>query len=258
MTASRTDKAATLLELHRAPEVLQLINVWDVISATVIADLPRTTALATAGHSIAAAYGYADGTMPLETMLEAVARIAASTELPVTADLEAGFGNPGETVRRAIAVGIVGANIEDRMIPLADAVRQMSDVVAAGAAEGIPFVLNARTDAFARGAGRDPKDVLADAIERGKAFLDVGATTVFTPGMLDEPTVIALVEEFGPNRLSVINLPGSLSPALLQQLGVARISYGPWMQRVALTALADAATALLDGGALPTNTRVLN
>lgn len=258
MTATVNDKATTLLNLHRAPEVLQLINVWDVISATVIADLPGTTALATAGHSIAASYGYVDGTMPLELMLEAVGRITNSTELPVTADLEAGFGNPGETVRRAIAVGVVGANIEDRMIPLADAVRQVSDVVTAGRAEGIDFVLNARTDAFARGQGRDPKEVLADAIERGKAFLEVGASTVFVPGLLDEPTVIALVDALGHNRLSVINVPGSLAPARLQALGVARISYGPFTQRVALTALADAATAILAGGALPEGTRALN
>jgi len=256
---SRSAKAAELLRLHRVPEVLHLINVWDVITARVIADLPGTTALATASHSIAASLGYEDGEkIPVELMLEAVGRIAECTTLPVSADLESGYGNPGETVRRAIGAGIVGANLEDRMRPLPEAVKQMADAVRAGQGEGINFVLNARTDAFLLGQDRDPRDVLADAIERGKAFLDAGASCVFVPGKLDETTVTALVEGLGRQKVSVINVPGSLSPSRLQELGVARISYGPWTQRVALTALADTATALMNDGSLPPNTRALN
>ncbi|MHA7282572.1 isocitrate lyase/PEP mutase family protein [Arthrobacter sp. TMS2-4] len=252
-------KATALAHLHTAPEILQVVNVWDVISAKTIADLPGTRALATASHSIAASLGYDDGeNIPVEEMIAAVGRIAAATTLPVSADLESGYGDPGETVRRAIGVGIVGANIEDQMRPLADAVAQMEAVVKAGRAEGIDFVLNARTDAFVKAGDRDPADVLADAVERGRAFLAVGATNVFVPGLLDEHAVATLVEAFGPQRLSVINVPGSLTPAHLQELGVARISYGPWTQRVALTALADSARELLAGGALPEGTLPLN
>lgn len=252
-------KSTELLRLHQAPEILQVVNVWDAITAKVIADLPGTRALATASHSIAASYGYEDGEhIPVATMIEAVGRIAAATELPVSADLEAGYGNPGETVRRAIGVGITGANIEDQMRPLAQAVAQMKQAADAGAAEGIDFVLNARTDAFLRGADHDPREVLESAIERGRAYLEVGAACIFVPGKLDEPTVKALVAGIGHGKVSVINVPGSLSPATLQALGVARISYGPWTQRVALTALADAATALMNNGALPEGTRPLN
>jgi 2-methylisocitrate lyase-like PEP mutase family enzyme len=251
-------KATEFLNLHRAPEILQVVNVWDAISAKTIADVPGTKGLATAGHSIAATLGYKDGTVPLDLMIDALQRITGATELPVSADLDAGYGNPGDTVRRAIGVGIIGANIEDRMEPLADSVAQMEAAVKAGEAEGISFVLNARTDAFVRGADRDPKDVLADAIERGKAYLQVGASTVFVPGLFDEETVTALVEGIGHKRVSVIGIPGSLPPAKLQELGVARISYGPWTQRVALTALADTAAELLKGGMLPEGTRVLN
>ncbi|WP_028281432.1 isocitrate lyase/phosphoenolpyruvate mutase family protein [Arthrobacter sp. H5] len=259
MTTPNPAKATQLLQLHQAPEVLQMINVWDAITARVIADLPGTTALATASHSIAASLGYEDGeNIPVDLMIEAVGRIASATELPVSADLEAGYGNPGETVRRAIGVGIVGANIEDQMRPLADAVEQMRSVVQAGQAEGVDFVLNARTDAFLKGQDRDPSDVLADAVERGRAFIDVGAACAFVPGRLDEPTVRALVEGIGRNRVSVINVPGSLAPSKLQELGVARISYGPWTQRVALTALADAAEQIMNDGALPEGTRPLN
>src|SRR5450830_781754 len=259
MTESTAPKATELLRLHQAPEILQVINVWDAISAKVIADVPGTAALATASHSIAASLGYEDGeNIPLDEMIAAVGRIAAATSLPVSADLEAGYGAPGEAVRKAIGVGIVGANIEDQMRPLADAVAQMRSVTDAAADEGIDFVLNARTDSFLKGKDRAPREVLADAIERGRAFLDVGATTVFVPGLLDEATVTALVDGIGWNKVSVINVPGSLAPARLQELGVARISYGPWTQRVALTALADTAAQLLAGGALPDGTRPLN
>jgi 2-methylisocitrate lyase-like PEP mutase family enzyme len=259
MTENSSAKASELLRLHQAPEILQVVNVWDAITAKVMADVPGTTALATASHSIAASLGYEDGeNIPVDEMIAFVGRIAAATDLPVSADLESGYGNPGETTRKAIAAGIVGANIEDQMRPLADAVNQMSAVVHAASTEGIDFVLNARTDAFLKGKDRDPGEVLADAIARGKAFLDVGATTVFVPGLLDEPTVTALVEGIGWNKVSVINVPGSLPPAKLQELGVARISYGPWTQRVALTALADTAAKLLAGGQLPEDTRPLN
>src|SRR3981189_2179267 len=112
-------KASTLLELHAAPALLKVVNVWDVISAKVIADLDGTTALATASHSIAASYGYEDGEkIPADLMIEAAGRDAAPPDLPVSADLEAGYGNPGETTRKAIGAGIVGANLEDQMKPL--------------------------------------------------------------------------------------------------------------------------------------------
>jgi 2-methylisocitrate lyase-like PEP mutase family enzyme len=252
-------KATELLRLHQAPEILQVINVWDVITAKVVADVPGTKALATASHSIAASRGYDDGeNIPLDEMIAAVGLIAAATSLPVSADLESGYGNPGETVRKAIGVGVVGANIEDQMRPLADAIDQMSAAMRAAEAEGIDFALNARTDAFLKAGSRDPAAVRAEAIERGRAFLDVGAATVFVPGLLDEATVAALVDGIGWNKVSVINVPGSLAPAKLQELGVARISYGPWTQRVALTALADATAELLAGGALPDGTRPLN
>ncbi|UFS58425.1 isocitrate lyase/PEP mutase family protein [Subtercola endophyticus] len=258
-TPSLQHKADELLRLHTSPEILSVVNVWDVVSAKAVADISETTALATASHSIAALYGYEDGEqIPVELMIDMIGRIAAATSLPVSADLEAGYGAPGETARKAIGVGIVGANLEDQMKPLADSVAAVSAVVAAGRAEGVNFVLNARTDAFLRAGSRPHDEVVADAIERGRAFLDAGAACVFVPGKLDAPTVERLVEGIGPQRISVIGVPGSLSPAALQTLGVARISYGPWTQRVALTALADLAVSLYGGGALPDNARALN
>ena len=254
-----TGRAARLLELHNAPELLKLVNVWDVASTKVVADAAGTQAIATASHSIAASYGYPDGEqIPVDLMVEAVGRIAGATELPVTADLEAGYGAPGETVRKAIGVGIVGANLEDQMRPLDEAVAAVEAVVAAGESEGVSFVLNARTDAFLRGGDRPRAEVLAEAIERGRAFLDAGAVCVFVPGRLDERTVGSLVDGLGEQRVSVIGAPGALSHADLERLGVARISYGPFSQQVALTALQDFAIDVVAGGSLPAGTRPLN
>ena len=256
---SALEKATELQRLHTDPELLLLVNVWDVVTARTVAAVPGTTALATASHSIAASYGYPDGEqIPRDLMIEAVGRIAAAVDLPVTADLEAGYGDVGGTISRAIDVGVVGANLEDQVKPLADAVRAVEEAVAAGERAGIPFVLNARTDAFLRAGDRDPAEVLADAIERGRAYLDAGASAVFAPGLLDEPTVTALVEALGPRKLTLIAVPGSLPLATLQRHGVARVSYGPWSQNVALTALADLAADVNGGGAIPEGTRRLN
>ena len=145
------DRARTLLALHEAPEILALANVWDVASAKVVAQTPGVRALATASHSIAATFGYADGeNIPLDLHLDLVERIAAAVDLPVSMDFEAGYGDPGETARRAIGVGVVGGNLEDQMAPLADAVAAVEAVVRAGRDAVVESVLNARTDAFLR------------------------------------------------------------------------------------------------------------
>ena len=252
-------RASELLRLHRDPELLTVVNVWDVISAKVVSQVGGTKALATASHSIAASRGYEDGEhIPVDEMIAEVARIAAATSLPVSADLEGGYGNAAETVRKAIGVGVVGANIEDQMRPVREAAAQVEAVVKAATAEGLPdFVLNARTDAFLRAGDRNPREVLADAIGRGKAFLDAGAPTVFVPGVLDEQQTAALVDAFGPRRLTMIGLPGIPRLARLEELGVARVSYGPVPQRVALTALAKLVEAVHAGGGAPDDTRQL-
>ncbi len=254
-----SEKATSFAALHTAPEILRVVNIWDVVSAKAIAALPETKALATAGHSVAATFGYEDGeNIPLDVMLDMVGRIVAAVDVPVTADLDAGFGNPGETTRRAIGVGVVGANVEDRVKPFDEAVAAVEAVIAAGEAEGVPFVLNARTDVFVKGGDRPLDDKIADAVKRGRAFLDAGATSVFVPGLLDADTTKRLVEGLGEQRLSVIGFPGALPAAEYENLGVARISYGPLTQRVALTALQDLAIDLYGTGVIPSSVRELN
>ncbi|CAM3864330.1 MAG: isocitrate lyase/phosphoenolpyruvate mutase family protein [Actinobacteria bacterium] len=254
------DRASALLDLHRDPALLTVVNVWDAISARVVADVPGTRALATASHSIASMYGYEDGEhIPVDLMLEAVGRIVAATDLPVTADLEGGYGDPAETVRRAIGLGVVGCNLEDQLRPLDEAVSRVEAVLAAAEAEGVPdFVLNARTDVFLRAGDRDPAEVLDDAVRRCRAFLDAGAPVVFVPGFLDAEQVRTLVEATGPQRLTLIALPGHPSLATLEELGVARVSFGPISQNVALTALQELVEEVHRGGTAPATTRRLN
>ena len=253
-------RATTLLGLHQDKKLLTLVNVWDVISATVVAAVPGTTALATASHSIAATFGYEDGEkIPVDLMIEMVGRIAGSTHLPVTADLEGGYGDPAETVRKAIGVGVVGANIEDQMRPVEEAAANVEAIMRAAADEGVEdFVLNARTDAYLRAGDRPRADVLADALERGRAFLDAGAPVVFVPGGATEDEIGTLAEAFGPGRLSLIARPGGLALDRMAELGVARVSFGPFSQSVALMALQDLATSVVAGGGLPDDFRKLN
>ena len=254
------DNARYLLELHTAPQILVLANVWDVASAKVVAATPGVKALATASHSIAATFGYEDGeNIPLGLHLDMVGRIVAAVDLPVTMDFEAGYGDAGATARRAIEVGVVGGNLEDEMKPLNEAVAAVEAVLAAGRAAGIDFVLNARTDAALRMPDAPRTEVIEEVVRRGRAFLEVGAPVVFAPGLVVREEIQAVVEALGPQKVSVISVPGvSLSTRELQDLGVARVSTGPFTQRVALTALQDATVALVGGGGLPEGTRPLN
>lgn len=260
-TPERTPaQASELLRLHQDPTLLTVVNVWDSISAKVVADVPGTTALATASHSIAASLGYPDGEhISRDLMIDAVGRIVAATSLPVSADLEGGYGDAAETVRRAIGVGVVGANIEDQMKPVVEAAAQVEAIMRAAEAEGVPdFVLNARTDAYHLGRKNDPADNLAASVERGRAYLDAGAPVVFVPAILSEEDVATLVAAFGPQRLTTIAIPGNPSASRLEELGVARVSFGPLSQNVALTALAELVEEAHRGGGVPRSMRVLN
>jgi 2-methylisocitrate lyase-like PEP mutase family enzyme len=252
-------KGEQLLRLHHDEKLLSLVNVWDVVSARTVAAVDGTAALATASHSVAAAFGFPDGeNIPLDLHLEQVKRIVEATSLPVTADLEGGYGNATETVRRAIGIGVVGANIEDQLKPLPEAAKQVEDIMKVAEEEGVDFVLNARTDAFSLNRKGDAAENLAVAVERGKAYLDAGAPVVFVPAFLGEDAILTLVDAFGPQRLTTIGIPGMPSRDWQEKHGVARTSYGPMSQNVALTALQELVEEVHSGGGVPANLRILN
>jgi 2-methylisocitrate lyase-like PEP mutase family enzyme len=244
-------RARTLLELHAGPPILILANVWDVASARTVAAIPGVRALATASHAIASLFGYPDGEqIPLECHLELVGRIVAGVELPVSMDMEAGYGDPGATAARAIELGVVGGNLEDQMRPLPEAVAAVEAVLASARSAGIDFVLNARTDVYLRAAPEaDRAQLVQETIRRGQAFIAAGAPLVFVPGLTDRQEIAAVVAALGRQRLSLLSIPGASLPAReLQRLGVARVSSGPHMHRAALAALREAASELLAGG----------
>ena len=239
-------RADRLRRLHTDPALLVLVNVWDVASARTVAATPGCRAVATASDPIAAAHGYPDGErIPVELVLAATGRIAAAVDLPVTADLEAGYGDVDGTVRRAVASGVVGANLEDALDPLPAAADRVARAVRAAAAEGVPLVLNARTDCYLLQPGRPAPDLLAEALRRGRAYLDAGADCVFVPGCVDREAIGALVAGLGRGRVSLLALPGLPAPAELADLGVARLSHGPGPHRHTLAALAELAAGLL-------------
>lgn len=243
--------------MHEAPELLVVVNVWDAVSAGTAAGVEGVQALATTSHAIAGAHGYPDGeVIPRAEMVEAIALVCRHAGgLPVSADLERGYGETpadvAETVAMTAEAGAVGCNIEDGLPdgglrPLDDSVAR----VAAARRAAPDFVLNARTDEFLFGA----KD-LALTIARGRAFLDAGADCFFVPGAREPETLAALGREFH-GRLSILvndewpmpDLPGidvaRLTPDLAG-LGITRVSFGPFGQRHAMLAFADYTRAIV-------------
>jgi len=249
MTTEHTDlaaKAAALLAAHRSGDPLILLNVWDAWSARVVAETPGCRAIATASHSIAAAHGYPDGEqIPVDEMIDAIRLIASVVDLPVTADLEAGYGDAGATVAAAIEAGAVGGNLEDHLKPADEHAQVVAAARAAGDAAGIHFVINARTDEYLLGEKN-----LDRAISAGRAYLEAGADCVFVPGAGTQNDVAALVAAFD-GQLSLIVSPKALPLTELARLGVARVSVGPGSLGIAAAALRDGAAQLLSGGAYP-------
>jgi 2-methylisocitrate lyase-like PEP mutase family enzyme len=225
---SRREQAELFRSYHLAPPVLVLPNVWDVATAVIVAATPGARALATTSAGVAWSRGYPDGeVISRDEMLEEVSRIVAAVELPVTADLEGGYGDPGETARLAIEAGAVGLNLEDgirhkTLRPVEEGIESIQAVVAAGKQAGVPLVVNARTDVFLIGAGSAEKQV-ETAIERLNAYLEAGADCGFAVGARDPVAIERLVREVrGP--ISIFAGPGWPTIAELERLGVARVS----------------------------------
>jgi 2-methylisocitrate lyase-like PEP mutase family enzyme len=237
-------KAARLAALHRPGRPLVLVNAWDAASARII-EKAGSQAIATSSAGVAFACGYPDGEkISRERMLEAVARICAVVSLPVTADLERGYGETPEEMRRTaeglLEAGAVGLNLEDGTgrpeAPLADVapqVEKIQAVLAAGRRRGVPIVLNARTDVYLRGVGSE-SGRLAEAVRRGEAYRDAGAACVFVPGVT-EPAVIGELVARLACPVNVLVVAGSPSIAELAKLGVARVSLGSGPMRAAMT-----------------------
>ena len=236
---SQSAKAGLLRRLHREPRILVLPNAWDVGSAKKLAALPGCRALATTSAAVAACLGFEDGEQtPVEEMVRACARIAAAVEVPVTADLERGYGDPAGTARAAWEGGLVGINFEDStngaLVPVAEQVAALRAI-----REAVPeLVINARVDVFLRKAGG-----VDDAVERAHAYLDAGADCIY-PIFCPTDTIADLARRID-GTVNVLALPGVPEPSELQTLGVARMTWGS-----VLASLAYAEAARVVGAAL--------
>jgi 2-methylisocitrate lyase-like PEP mutase family enzyme len=252
--SSQREKAEALLALHTPGAPLVLVNAWDAVSARVVA-AAGATAIATASWSIAAARGYPDGeAIPREEMIDSVRVVAGAVELPVTADLERGFGDARLTLESAIEAGAVGCNLEDSdgngaLWPSEEHAAVVAAARAAGDAADVPIVINARTDVFLVDSIPADEKVVA-ALERGAAYLEAGADVIFVPFVRDLAVIETLAKEMG-GPISVIGGAGGPTLAQYAAAGVARVSYGPGPQGVAMAALSRAAETLLAGGDPP-------
>jgi 2-methylisocitrate lyase-like PEP mutase family enzyme len=222
-----------------------LPNVWDATSARVFADA-GFGALATSSGAVAEALGYADGQRtPAAEMFAAIGRITRSVEVPVTADVEAGYGlAPGELAGRLADAGVVGCNLEDSdpvTRELADPGRQADYLTAVHTAAGEALVINARVDLFVRPRpeGGDP---VAEAVERSRRYLEAGADCCY-PILAPLDALPGLVADIG-GPVNAMCWPGGPSLAELTATGVARITFGSSLHRRATEELAAVARAL--------------
>lgn len=235
-----TTYAERLRALHRG-ELLVLPNVWDAASAATVAEA-GFPAVATASAAISAMLGYPDDERaPWQEMFAAAERVSRAVHVPVTVDAEAGYGLPAaEFVGRLLELGGVGCNLEDtdhRAGCLADAGAQADRLAAVRAAAedaGVPIVINARVDVFLPASKIDSSDRVAEAIRRGRLYLQAGADCIYPIGVQDKEDLTTLLAELdGPVNA---NTGDQLDLQTLADLGVARVSYGPRFYR---TALAD-------------------
>ena len=254
---TQQERAAVFREMHAGPKILILPNAWDVASARVF-EVAGFGAVGTTSAGVAASLGYPDGErVPLDEMLQVVRRIAEGVMVPVTADIEAGFGVTegavAETVRSVIHAGAVGINLEDgtddQESPLIDLTAHAAKVSAARQAarsEDVPIVINARTDVYLSEVG-EPGSRLQETVNRANAYLEAGADCIFVPGLGDAEIIATLVREIaGPiNILAGRNVP--VIPELAR-MGVARVSVGSGLICAALALVRSAAEELLSSG----------
>ncbi len=252
---TQSDKARAFADLHVKGAPLKLFNIWDAGSAKAVVDA-GAKAVATGSWSVAGAQGYPDGErIPLELLLTIVTRIVETVNVPVSVDFEGGYAHDPEplasNVTRLIQTGVVGINFEDQIVGgegLFDIKTQQSRIAAIRAAADaldIPFFINARTDLFLK--MRDPQahpDLLPEALERGHAYADAGASGFFVP-LLDAPDLITRISSQLPLPVNILKHDQSPSFDILAQSGVSRISHGegPWAQ--SMTNLTDACRAIV-------------
>jgi 2-methylisocitrate lyase-like PEP mutase family enzyme len=254
--SAQQERASRVRKLHHIERPLVIGNAWDAASARIL-ELAGFRAIGTTSAGIAFSRGYPDGQrIPADLMVAAVAEICRVTSVPVTADLEAGYGNSPEEIERTttgvIQAGAVGMNLEDGTgnpdKPLTDLALQVEKLTAVkrGAAKlDIDLVLNARTDAYLYAGSAAQK--FEETLRRARSYVSAGADCVFIIGMLDKRTISAFVKEL-EFPINVIIVNSNFTVSELRDLGVARVSFGSGPMRAGLTLLQRFASEILAQG----------
>ena len=244
-------KFETFAALHVRGDPVILYNIWDVGSALAVV-AAGSKALATGSHPVADANGWPDGQkVPIDFALANAKRIVDSVELPVTVDFEGAYSSEPEqgaaNVVRLAQIGAVGCNFEDQVVGgegLHPLDLQVQRIAAIRRAVGDSFFINARTDLFLKTQNYD--DALVDqAVERGKAFADAGASGFFVPRLSDPKQIERIVSEV-PLPLNVIAFPGAPDKKVWADAGVARISHGPFPHRALMAKLTEMASEAIN------------
>ena len=244
----------TFAALHVPGDPVVLYNVWDVGSALAVV-AAGAKALATGSHPVGDAAGFGDGErVPLDFVFANARRIVGATDLPLSVDFESAYSvdpdEGGANMKALAATGAVGCNFEDQVIGgegLHATELQGRRIAAARRAVGDAFFINARTDLFLKAKPEDHDDALADqAIERGKAFADAGASGFFIPKLGDLRLVERVVKAV-PLPINAIAYPGAPSKAQWASAGIARISHGPFPHKALMAQLTEAARAATGG-----------
>jgi 2-methylisocitrate lyase-like PEP mutase family enzyme len=250
-------KAEALRKLHTGPRMLVLPNAWDVASARVLEELGYP-AIATTSAGAAFSLGYPDGQrISRDEMLEVVARIARAVRVPVTADMEAGYGTTtkdmAETAKAIVAAGAVGLNLEDvtgdtesSQVDTSLQVEKIRAIREVSASLGVSLVINARTDVYLMPIGPEATRV-ERTVERLRTYRAAGADCVFAPGVKERELIEKLVKAVAA-PLNVLVTPGCPSIPELEKLGVARASVGSGVMRSALGLVRRIGKELLETG----------
>jgi 2-methylisocitrate lyase-like PEP mutase family enzyme len=228
--SEQVKRAQTLRALHRPPPTLLLPNAWDLMSALIFADAGYP-AIATTSAGVAWALGYADGEKtPWAEVVDATARIAAAVSVPVTADIEAGYGQtPDDVARHVVEIaqaGAVGINLEDSadggLRSVEDAAARIVASRRAVSQAGLDLVINARTDVYLHGSG-DAAARLDETVKRGKAYLAAGADCIYVFALTDLAIITSITRALAA-PVNIVGRPGTPPLAALESAGVARVS----------------------------------
>jgi 2-methylisocitrate lyase-like PEP mutase family enzyme len=260
-------KAETLRALHAGGRILVLVNAWDVVSARLV-EAAGAPAIATTSAGVANVLGYVDGQrISREEMAAAGGRIARAVAVPVTVDAEAGYGpspeDAAETTRQLLAAGVVGMNFEDRsgdpanpLVSVGQQVARIHAIRQAAAAADVPFVLNARTDAYLAAAGA-PKTRFDETVRRANAYREAGADCIFVPGVSDAKLIADLVRAIR-SPLNILAGPGAPTVAELERMGVARVSTGSGFMRACFAKARDVAGDIFATGSWESLANAIN